>query len=91
MRRVTASRTIVRQRAIRNTALKNAPRISALNHCKPISWVVRGTAGGKQLTPNEYLSVEDFLAAVTAQSPTIRDMISFNYTIVRSVLKMLAI
>lgn len=33
-----------------------------------------------ELTPKEYLSDEDFCAALTAQSPTTRDIMSFNYT-----------
>ena len=32
MSRCIASKTIERQRAIKNTALKNAPKISARNH-----------------------------------------------------------
>lgn len=76
---VMASRMIERQRAIRNTALKNAPRISARNHYWKVSY--RGFASGnwKALTPKEYLSELDFCAALTAQSPTSRDIISFSY------------
>jgi hypothetical protein len=37
MRRVIASRTIDRQSAIRNTALKKAPRISARSHCSRLA------------------------------------------------------
>jgi hypothetical protein len=33
---------------------------------------------GLRLTPNVYLSVEDFDAAFTAHSPTTSDMISFS-------------
>jgi len=36
IKRVIASRTIDKQRAIRKTALKKAPRISALSHCSKV-------------------------------------------------------
>jgi len=37
MNRVMASRTIERHKAIKKTALKKAPRISALNHYRKVS------------------------------------------------------
>jgi hypothetical protein len=36
IKRVIASRTIDKHRAIRKTALKKAPRISALSHCSKV-------------------------------------------------------
>jgi hypothetical protein len=59
MRRVIASRTIERQRAIRKTALKKAPRISARSHYRMVSKRSWTTVEGIP-TPKEYLSVEGF-------------------------------
>lgn len=33
-----------------------------------------------KLTPKEYLSLLDFCAALTAQRPTAKEIMSFNYT-----------
>jgi hypothetical protein len=62
---------------MRNTALKKAPRISARSHWKNSATFPKHHRWGS-LTPNEYLSVEDFWAALTAQSPTTKEIISFN-------------
>ena len=78
MRRVIASRTMERQRAMRKTALKKAPRISALKYWSLLVCVYRRRRV-YSLTPNEYLSEEDFCAAFTAQSPTSKEIISFNW------------
>lgn len=75
---VIASRMIERHNAIKKTALKKAPRISALNHyvmsARPIAKAEEG-----ELTPKEYLSLLDFCAALTAQRPTAKEIMSFNY------------
>jgi hypothetical protein len=78
-KRVIASRIIERHNAIRKTALKKAPRISARNHCVCVSYDAIRIDAWQALTPKEYLSELVFWAALTAHNPTINDIMSFNY------------
>lgn len=79
-----ASSTIETQRAMRKTALKNAPRISARTHYRSSQSVTQISRAGMmalgeaELTPYENLLVVAFAATETAHRPTSSEMISFN-------------